>query len=95
MLSTMTTAANKLVRFHVKSGDNAEARENSIFKLLQTPYRRRQQAKAVVKSFRDKNDPYMRITSRYELSKDADDRDLGKSRLLKFISLLASSSLRS
>jgi len=32
-------------------------------------------AKAKVKSFRDKNDPYLNMTSRFELQKDAQDRN--------------------
>ena len=74
MLSTMTATANKLVRFQSK---NEGKGETNTLNFLQTPSKRRHQPKAVVKSFRDKNDPYMRITSRYELAKDADDRDVG------------------
>lgn len=33
------------------------------------------EVKSVVKSFRAKNDPYLRLISQYELQKDAQQRD--------------------
>ena len=77
MVSTMTEAAKKFVRFQQKNEESEDEHEKDV-KFKQSYIQKKPQIKAIVKSFRDKNDPYMRMTSRYELKKDADDRDIGK-----------------